>query len=200
MPIESMTPSNHFNLFCPLLLLPSIFPSSKDFSNEFALFMKWSNYLSFSFNIYLSNEYFQGWFPLGLTGLTSLQSKGLSRVFSSTTVQIINSLALSCLYGSTLICLLTSNSHILRIETDTCWHGLISRGQGQLVKNLPAMWETRVPSLGWEDPLEEGTATHSSILAWRIPRTVYSRGHKELNTTERLSLTHFWALVLFSLP
>ena len=40
-----------------------------------------------------------------------------------------------------------------------------------MVKNLPAMRETRVRSLGWEDPLEEGMATHSSILAWRIPRT-----------------------------
>ena len=36
-------------------------------------------------------------------------------------------------------------------------------------KNLPAMWETWVRSLGWEDPLEEGVATHSSVLAWRIP-------------------------------
>ena len=41
----------------------------------------------------------------------------------------------------------------------------------QMVKNLPAMWETRVQSLGWEDPLENGLATHSSILAWRNPRT-----------------------------
>ena len=38
-----------------------------------------------------------------------------------------------------------------------------------MVKNLPAKGETRVQSLGWEDPLEEGMATHSSILAWRIP-------------------------------
>ena len=42
----------------------------------------------------------------------------------------------------------------------------------QLVKNLPAMRETWVGSLGWEDPLEKGKATHSSILAWRIPWTV----------------------------
>ena len=42
----------------------------------------------------------------------------------------------------------------------------------QLVKNPPAMRETWVQSLGWEDPLERGKATHSSILAWRIPRTV----------------------------
>ena len=42
----------------------------------------------------------------------------------------------------------------------------------QLVKNLPAMRETWVQSLGWEDPLEKGKATHSSILAWRIPKGV----------------------------
>ena len=42
----------------------------------------------------------------------------------------------------------------------------------QLVKNLPAMWETWVQSLGWKDPLEKGKATHSCILAWRIPWTV----------------------------
>ena len=41
----------------------------------------------------------------------------------------------------------------------------------QMIKNLPAMQETRVQSLGWEDPLEKGMATHSSILAWRIPWT-----------------------------
>ena len=41
----------------------------------------------------------------------------------------------------------------------------------QMVKNLPAMWETWVQSLVWEDPLEEGMGTHSSILAWRIPWT-----------------------------
>ena len=40
-----------------------------------------------------------------------------------------------------------------------------------MVKNPPAMWETWVQSLGWEDALEKGMATHSSILAWRIPRT-----------------------------
>ena len=42
----------------------------------------------------------------------------------------------------------------------------------QLVKNLPAMWETWFQSLGWKDPLENGKATHSTSLAWRIPWTV----------------------------
>ena len=58
----------------------------------------------------------------------------------------------------------------------------------QLVKNLPAMRETWVRSLGWEDPLEKGTATHSSVLAWRIPLTVY-HGVTESDTGERLSLS-----------
>ena len=48
------------------------------------------------------------------------------------------------------------------------WVSLVA----QLVKNLPAVWETWVQSLGWEDPMEKGKATHSSILAWRIPWTV----------------------------
>ena len=42
----------------------------------------------------------------------------------------------------------------------------------QMVECLPAMWETWVQSLGWEDPLEKGKATHSSVLAWRIPWTI----------------------------
>ena len=46
----------------------------------------------------------------------------------------------------------------------------------KLVKNLPAMWETWVGSLGWDDPLEEGRTTHSSVLTWRIPWTVQSMG------------------------
>ena len=41
----------------------------------------------------------------------------------------------------------------------------------QKVKKPPVMWETQVPSLGWEDPLEEGMAAHSSLLAWRVPWT-----------------------------
>ena len=48
------------------------------------------------------------------------------------------------------------------------WASLVA----QLVKNLPAMWETWVQLLGWEDSLEKGKAIHSSILAWRIPRTI----------------------------
>ena len=49
------------------------------------------------------------------------------------------------------------------------WYPLGASLIAQLVKNPPAMQETLVRSLGWEDPLEKGKATHSSILAWRIP-------------------------------
>ena len=52
------------------------------------------------------------------------------------------------------------------------WASLVA----QLVKNLPEIWEAWLRSLGWEDPLEKGMATHSSILAWRIPWTVQSMG------------------------
>ena len=60
------------------------------------------------------------------------------------------------------------------------------------IVNLPAMQETQVRSLGWEDHLEKGMATHSSILAWRIPWTeepggLQSMGRKESDTTERLT-------------
>ena len=50
----------------------------------------------------------------------------------------------------------------------------------QLVKNLPAMWETWVPALGWKDPLEKAKATYSRILALRIPWTVYSMGSQRV--------------------
>ena len=56
------------------------------------------------------------------------------------------------------------------------WASLVA----QLVKNQPAMWETWIQSLGWEDPLEKGKATHSSILAWRIPWTIKSMGSQRV--------------------
>ena len=69
------------------------------------------------------------------------------------------------------------------------WASLVA----QLVKNPPAMWETSIQSLGWEDPLEKGKPTHSSVRAWRIPldrgawRATVQRGCKESGTTECLS-------------
>ena len=84
MSMESVMPSNHLVLCHPLLLLPSIFPRIRIFSSESVLCIRWPKYWSFS--ISPSNEY-SGLISLGLTGWISLQSKGLSRVFSNTTVQ-----------------------------------------------------------------------------------------------------------------
>ena len=76
--IESVMPSSHLILCRPLLLLPPISPGIRVFSNESTLCMRWPKYWSFSFSIIPPKE---------LPGLISLQSKGLSRVFSNTTVQ-----------------------------------------------------------------------------------------------------------------
>ena len=82
MSIESVMPSNHLILFCPLFLLPSILPRIRVFSNESVIHIRLPKYWSFSFKISPSNEY-SGLInpkvnPLGLTGLLSLLSKGLS--------------------------------------------------------------------------------------------------------------------------
>ena len=81
-----MMPSSHLVLCRPLLLLPPIPPSIRVFSNESPLRMKWPKYWSFSFSIIPSKEH-PGLFSFRWTGWISLQSKGLSRVFSNTTVQ-----------------------------------------------------------------------------------------------------------------
>ena len=125
----------------PLLLLPSIFPASGSFPVS-QLFALGDQSIRASAPASVLPMNIQGWLPLESTDLISLQSKELSRVFSSTTVwkhQFLNaqpSFVPNC---------------------------------GSVVKNLLAMQETWVQSLSWEDLLEKGMATHSSILAWRIP-------------------------------
>ena len=101
MSIESLMPPNHLILCHPLL--PTIFPSIRVFCNESVLHIRWPKYWSFSFSVSPSNEYSglisfrRDWFDL-------LQSQRLSRVFSNTTVQSINSLALSYPYSPPLTC------------------------------------------------------------------------------------------------
>ena len=87
MSIESMMPSNHLTLCCPLLHLSSIFPSIRVFSNESSLHIRWPKYWSFSFSISLSNEY-SGLISFRISFRFDLLAvKGtLVRVFSSTTV------------------------------------------------------------------------------------------------------------------
>ena len=83
MSIELLMPSNHLILCRPLLFLPSIFPSIRVFSNELAFCIKWGQRIGASASASVLLVNIQDWFPLGLTGLISWLSKGLSRVFSS---------------------------------------------------------------------------------------------------------------------
>ena len=105
MSIEPVMPSNYLTLCCPLLFLPLIFPSIRVFPvSQFFTSCGQSIEASASASVLPTN--IQDWFPLGLTGLISLQSKGLSEVFSrvywTPQFQSINSLALSFIYGATL--------------------------------------------------------------------------------------------------
>ena len=79
-------------------------------------------------------------------------------------------------------CAVISGQHL---RAQVCRASLVA----WLVQNLPAIWETWVQSLGWKDPLEEGKATHCSILAWRSPWTIQSMGLQRVGT--RLSDLHF---------
>ena len=109
-PIKMVMPSNHLILCHPLLPWPSIFPCIRVFSNEpvFA-----SDGQSIGASALVLPRNIQDWFPLALTALISLQSKGLSRVFPNTTDQTISSSVLSFLYGPTLPCI-----------HDDCWENL----------------------------------------------------------------------------
>ena len=104
--IASVMPSSHLILCHPLLLLPSIFPSIKVFSNELAVHIRWSKYRSFSFSV-VPPKSIQGWLPLRLTGLISLlfQESSPAAQFNS-----INSLALSSFLWS------SSDNHMWLLE------------------------------------------------------------------------------------
>ena len=86
MSIESMMPSNHLILYRPLLLLPSIFPSIRVFSNKSTLHIRWPNYWSFSFNISPSNEH-PGLIPFRMDSLGLLAVQETLKSLSNTTVQ-----------------------------------------------------------------------------------------------------------------
>ena len=101
MSIESVMPSSHLILCCPLLLLPSIFPSIKVFSKEPVLHIRWPKYWGFSFTISPSNEY-SGLISFRVDWFDLLAVQRLSKVSPTSQFKSINSLALSFLYGPTL--------------------------------------------------------------------------------------------------
>ena len=123
MSIESVMPSKHLIFFYPLLLLLSIFSSIRVFSNDSVLHIRWPKYWSFS----ISPEYSS--FPLESTGLISLQSKGLSRVFSNTFelwFKSISPSALSFLYGPTLTSIHDYWKNHSFDSMDLCWQSNVS--------------------------------------------------------------------------
>ena len=101
MSIESVMPSNHLVLCCPLLLLPSIFPSIRVYSNESALCIRWPKYWSFSFNISPSNEY-PGLISFRMEWLDLLAVQDSQESFPTPQYKSINFSALSFLYSLTL--------------------------------------------------------------------------------------------------
>ena len=192
---ESGVPSNHLVIRCLLLHLLSVFPSIRVFPNEEALWIRWPKYWSFS--ISPSNEYL---------GLTSFRMDWLDLLALQGTLKSVPSEMphLSQHHHLTHITVIIQHycqGFVCRPWFDS-WLGR-SPGEGidyplqypwaslvaQLVKNPPAMWETWVWSLGWEDPLEKGTATHSSVLAWKIPCTVHGVAESQ----------HDWETITYSL-
>ena len=163
MSIESLMLSNHLILCRLLLLLPSFFPSIRVFSSEPVLHIRWPNYWSFGFSISPSNEY---------PGLTSFRMDWLD---------------LLAIQG-TLKSLLQCHSSKASIPQRSAFF-IVRLSHGSDNKGLPTMRETQVQSLSQADLLEKEMATHSSILAWKIPRMekpgrLESWGRKESDTTE----------------
>ena len=166
-PCPSPTPGVHLNP-CPLSRwchptisssvvpfssCPQSFPASGSFPMS-QLFASGGQSIGVSASASVLLMHIQDWFPLELIDLNSLQSKGLSRVFSTPQFKSINFGAQLSLWSSPHI-----HPHISHLRSH------ITSLVAQLVKNLPAMRDTWVWSLGWEDPLEKGLATHSSIVA-----------------------------------
>ena len=181
-------PSNHPILCRPLLLLPSIFPSIRVFSNESALRIRWPKYWSYSFNISPSKEhpglisFRMDWLDLlavqgTLKSLLQHHSSKASILWSSAffIVQLSHpymttgkTIALTrwTFVGKVMSLLFNMLSRLVITFLPRSKHLLISWLQRSgSIESMPAMWETRVRYLGQEDPLEKGMATHCSILA-----------------------------------
>ena len=169
-------PSSHLILCRPLLLLSPSPPSIRVFSNESTLRMRWPKYWSFSFSISPSNEHPGLIFRMDWLDLLAVQGtlKNLLQHHSSKA---------SILWHSAFFTVQLSHPYMTTGKTTalTRWtfvgkvmslfFNMLSSLVAQRVKCLLAIWETRVQFLGQEDPLEKEMATHSSTLAWKIPRT-----------------------------
>ena len=187
---KSVMLSNHLVLCHPLLCLQS-FPASESFPVSQLFASGGQNIGALALATVLTMN-IQGWFPLGLTGLISLQSKGVfSRVFSNTKFQCINSLTFNILYGYFILGFTFNVVQTIDLEKIVMTYiqhygaSLVA----QTLNNMPAMQETQVQSLGWEYLLKKETASHSSILAWRIP---WTEEPGRLQSMESQRVGHDW--------
>ena len=171
-------PSNQGILCHPLLLLPSIFPSIRIFSNESALRVRWPK-TGASASVFPMN--IQGWFPLGLTGLISLLSKGLSRVFSNTVVQVLafkymtfgdrNSPRTAATFAGCCCQPQPGEGNGTPLQY-SCLENPMDGGAWWAAVHGIAKSRTRLSDFTFTfyfRALEKEIATHSSVLAWRMP-------------------------------
>ena len=126
MSIESVMPSNHLILCRPILLLPSIFSSIRVFSNDLAFCTRRPKSIGASASASVLPMNSQSWFPLELTGLISLHTKGLLRVFSSPTVQKHQFLVLNFFYSPTLLSIHDYWKNHKSDYMDLCWQSDVS--------------------------------------------------------------------------
>ena len=145
MSIELVMPSNHLIRCHPLLLLPSIFPSIRVFSSESDLHIRWPKCWNFIFIISPSNDY----------------SELISFKIDCFDLLAVQGTLKSLLQHHSLKTSILWHSAFFMVHLSHPWASLVA----QLAKHPPAMQETWVQPLGWEDPLERKKATHSSILA-----------------------------------
>ena len=151
MSIESVMQSNHLILCSPLLLLPSIFPSIRVFSNESTLYKRWPKDWSFSFIISLSNEY-SGLISFRMNWLNILEVQGTQESSPTPQFKSINSLVLSFLYSPTLTSIHDYwKNHSLPRQT------FVGKAMSLLFNIVSRLI------------MEKAMAPHSSTLAWKIP-------------------------------
>ena len=126
MSIESVTLSNHLFLCCPLLLLPSIFPSISVFSKELTFYIRWPKYQGFSFSISPSNEY-SGmiYFRIDCFDLLAVQG-ALKSLLPAPYFESISSLVLSLLYGLILTSIHDYRKNRSFDYTNLCWQSDVS--------------------------------------------------------------------------